>query len=316
MLNKDTTMSTEATLPDDQAPFVDEPLSSDNILEEAEALMNSTMPDTEFEKTGVSSQPSNSNSMVIGGFSIDDNEDNDYKDVSQKEDSVNDLDLMGDERDPLTGGIDEETVARSLSLGNSSRTLLTLHPLQDEMVRGTPPAHPSLADVKAKASDFASSVANFAIKTANNVANAAAGTQSMQPAAIQQRDGSANTPASAPLLLVELDNEQKTRLLDQHLGPFLPGERVIMFLTNLLHVSDSSGYDYPTPPGSMWCCCMTYYRVVLFCTATAVMETPSWLPLTPPPNLLQMPLGSMAGVEKSIYTTPQNTSLMCLVMHG
>ena len=310
-------MSTDATVPDDQVPFVDEPLSSNDIMEEALALMNSTMLDTEVEKTEASSEPSNSDSIVIGGFSIDDDEDNDDKDVLQKDDSLNDVDLMGDERDPLTGALDEEAVAKSLN--NSRRTSLTLHPLQDEMVRGTPPAHPSLADVKAKASGFASSVANFAIKTANNVANAAAGTQSIQPAATQHLNAPSNTPASVILparILVELDNEQKTRLLDQHLGPLLPGERVIMFLTNLLHVSDSSGYDYPTPPGSMWCCCMTYYRVVLFCTATAVVETPSWLPLPSPPNLLQMPLGSMAGVEKSIYTTPQNTTLMCLVMHG
>jgi hypothetical protein len=289
------------------------------ILEEAEALMKATISDS--NATRERAVASNSDSIVIGGFVIDSDEEDDDINASFPEGSFKEVDLIGDEKDPLMATLDEDAVTKSLN--NSRRTSLTLHPLQDEMVRGLSGTHlnpPSLAEVKAKASGFASSVANFALKTANNVANAAAGTQMVQPAAIQQSNQANNitnpTILSPSRLLVELDNEQKARLLDQHLGALLPGERVIMFLTNLLHVSDSSGYDYPTPLGSMWCCCMTYYRVVLFCTATIAVESPSWLPLPTPPSLLQMPLGSMAGVEKSIYTTPQNTTLMCLVIHG
>lgn len=310
-------MSLEPSQNDSTAIIVEHTLGG--ILEEAEALMKATISDSHAAKEHAAA--SNSDSIVIGGFVIDSDEEDDDIDISFPKGSFKEVDLMGDEKDPLVAALDEDAVTKSLN--NSRRTSLTLHPLQDEMVRGLSGTHlnpPSLAEVKAKASGFANSVANFAMKTANNVANAAAGTQMVQPAAIQQSNQANNianqTILSPSRLLVELDNEQKARLLDQHLGTLLPGERVIMFLTNLLHVSDSSGYDYPTPPGSMWCCCMTYYRVVLFCTATIPVESPSWLPLPTPPSLLQMPLGSMAGVEKSIYTTPHNITLMCLVIHG
>jgi len=301
----------------DNAPLEAE-TSSNDILEEAQALMNATLSEEEEELLPPPAT-SNSDSMVIGGFAIDSDDEGDDKESSLPEGSLNEVDLISEEKDPLTAALDEDAVTKSL---NGNR--LTIHPLQDEVVRGSSGAHiqaPSLADVKAKASGFANSVAIFAMKTANNVANAAAGTQTVQPAAIQQTNSINTLPyttqlLSTPRAIVELDNEQKMRLLDKHLGQLLPGERVLMFLTNLLHVSDSSGYDYPTPPGSMWCCCMTYYRVVLFCTASCVVESPPWFTLPTPPSLLQMPLGSMAGVEKSVYTTAQNVTLMCLVIHG
>jgi hypothetical protein len=143
---------------------------------------------------------------------------------------------------------------------------------------------------------------------------------------------------------IELDNDQKNALIREHLGTLLPGERVIMFLSNLLHVSDSSGWELnnisPVSTNNstniqtregMWCCCMTFYRVVLFHTASSYNNRnsiatfsplppldwdPDCWPTPPHPTMLQMPLASMDRVEKSIYTTSQNTTLMGLIMHG
>jgi len=116
----------------------------------------------------------------------------------------------------------------------------------------------------------------------------------------------------------ELDNEQKMALVNIHVGELLPGERVIMFLGNLLHVTDSTHQSKPSmligQSGGMWCCCMTYFRVALFHTSTLALK-------------IQMPLASMDKVEKSIYqagvplgvggTTSTNpTTLMGLVIFG
>jgi len=236
-----------------------------------------------------------------------------------------------------------------------------------------------LADVKARATGFASSMANFAQKAAANVAAAAAAQPVPSNLSLSSSSSSlssnnhTNTTAmmmsmashqtlvphqqqqqqqpNKSIVVVELDNEQKTALIKKHLGNLLPGERVIMFLSNLLHVSDSSGWEYNNleGEGAMWCCCMTYYRVVLFHTAassssssetttTTTTEDPpkkeesnnnnnnnpipeGWdtngcWPPRPQVRYLQMPLASMERVEKSVYTTAQNQSLMGLVMHG
>ena len=74
-----------------------------------------------------------------------------------------------------------------------------------------------------------------------------------------------------PMINIELDAEQKTALVELHVkgGKLLPGEKVIMFLHNLLHVSDSTGFQYAASPqtsSTVWCCAMTYYRLILFGT--------------------------------------------------
>lgn len=135
----------------------------------------------------------------------------------------------------------------------------------------------------------------------------------------------------------QLDKDQKTRLLKQHLADLFEGERVIMFLTNLLHVSDTSGLSFVASQhqnhssvggyGVMWCCVMTYYRLVLFSTADTELnriEPPAgwdincWQTATPPSTsirLLEMPLASMDRVEKTVYQAA-GSSYMGLVIYG
>jgi hypothetical protein len=181
-------------------------------------------------------------------------------------------------------------------------------------------------------------MASFAQKAAAGVAAAAANTPAAAAAAAaamnpqnagtmssvnQLQQTGASSSGYTMLPHVELDNDQKQALIEEHLGPLLPGERVIMFLSSLLHVSDSSGWDHNLVSDTgMWCCCMTFYRVVLFYTETCGQEAPpeDWdedcWPVRPTERHLQMPLASMDRVEKSIYTTSQNISLMGLIMHG
>jgi Myotubularin-like phosphatase domain len=129
----------------------------------------------------------------------------------------------------------------------------------------------------------------------------------------------------------ELDAEQKAALVATHVGPLLPGESIIMFLQNVQHVSDSTGFQYnesamSTLPSPQWCCAMTFYRLVLF--STHPVSTPpcpvSWnaacwpgqgsaassssSSTQPLPNLvLQMPLANMDKVEKSVFTATMAT---------
>jgi len=136
---------------------------------------------------------------------------------------------------------------------------------------------------------------------------------------------------------MQLDKDQKTSLLKQHVGDLLEGERVIMFLTNLLHVSDTSGLSFIASQqqqhsslggyGIMWCCVMTYYRLILFSTGdndTNRIEPPAgwdrncWQTSMPPSStirLLEIPLASMDRVEKTVYQAA-GSSYMGLVIHG
>ena len=141
--------------------------------------------------------------------------------------------------------------------------------------------------------------------------------QQMQQQQQQQSMLMTTTPQPPQPPLPELDAEQKQALLQAHVGDLIPGERVIMFLTNLLHVSDSSSSSTGSNSSSTtttWCCAMTYYRLLLFATH----------PVTPPPkpaawnhgcwpssstqndasssSVWQMPLATMDRVEKSVFT--------------
>ena len=142
--------------------------------------------------------------------------------------------------------------------------------------------------------------------------------------------GPAGTNPSMMQSAAELDNEQKAALIRTHVGELLPGERVIMFVANLLHVSDSTGFSYtysPTAAGTdpsssaavassgaaIWCCAMTYYRLILFGTH----------PFSPPPrpvdwnptcwphrpvHLLQMPLAGMERVDRTVFAAPMTSA--------
>jgi hypothetical protein len=133
----------------------------------------------------------------------------------------------------------------------------------------------------------------------------------------------------------QLDKDQKSRLLQENVGDLLDGERVIMFLTNLLHVSDTSGLSYIASHQSqhssgstiMWCCVMTYYRLILFSTApndSKHIEAPDgwdhncWMTAKDPSisiQLIEIPLASMDRVEKTVYQAA-GSSFMGLVVHA
>lgn len=147
---------------------------------------------------------------------------------------------------------------------------------------------------------------------------------------------SANWNVPNPSGYAQLDKDQKSNLLKKHVGDLFEGERVIMFMTNLLHVSDTSGLSFVASQqqystngghGVMWCCVMTYYRLILFSTNeddTNNIEPPvgwdrnCWQTAMPPSNsirLLKMPLASMDRVEKTVYQAA-GSSYMGLVIHG
>ena len=128
----------------------------------------------------------------------------------------------------------------------------------------------------------------------------------------------------------ELDKDQISKLLEDHVGDLLQGERIIMFVSNLLHVSDTSGVSYAASQTSdeyMWCCAMSYYRIILFSTANPdqhrqmQVSCPSgWDPLCWEPgpeetNLLEIPLASIDRVEKTVYQAG-GSSYMGLILYA
>jgi len=105
----------------------------------------------------------------------------------------------------------------------------------------------------------------------------------------QQVLGHGNVNVKAPSVTVTpvassnagMDNAMKSAVIKSALGKLLPGERVIMFLSHLTHVSDTStphtgvgtNEDLIGPtnvhttgyiPPMVWCCVMTFYRIALF----------------------------------------------------
>jgi hypothetical protein len=128
----------------------------------------------------------------------------------------------------------------------------------------------------------------------------------------------------------ELDKDQINRLVQEHAGELLPGERIIMFLSNLLHVGDTTGLSYASNQSSdayMWCCAMSYYRVILFSTTTpdqqrqVSLQCPEeWDPRCWPAGpeavkFVEMPLASIDRVEKSIYQA-NNSSYLGIIMYS
>jgi hypothetical protein len=106
------------------------------------------------------------------------------------------------------------------------------------------------------------------------------GNSLLMPGAVTHTAMISPAVARAQHALAALDKDQKQALLERHVGTLLPGESVIMFLTNLLFVEayDSSFRNLASSPSNsivtgggqaLWCCVMTFYRLVLFATATA-----------------------------------------------
>jgi myotubularin-related protein 1/2 len=174
-------------------------------------------------------------------------------------------------------------------------------------------------------------------KFASNLASMAQRAVALPPAApqLQQQQSSfrmsnpninmlTSNGASEPIPLQpqpvqpELDAEQKAALIQTHFGELLPGERILMFLANLLHVSDSTSALLDVPG---WCCVVTYYRLILFSTTSS---SPSFFPLPDgwhkscwppsPPTKLELPLACMERVEKSVLPSANTVGLLCLTV--
>jgi len=327
------------------------PASSDamqNVMDEAQQLMDSLGMNLNEEETELSE------SIVIDGFSID-SDDEDEESAAAVDNQKEATTTVSMETNTSSGipvptfkTPSEDTQTEKESNGNNGGIQMPLHPLHEDVLvspptpptptnTGTPtsttastslqppPNHATSSfDFKAKTSLFASNLATFAQKAASQVADQITTTGSGTGGGTTVTPPINMTVEETSLVKVEMDNEQKAKLIHQYVGELLPGERVIMFLSNLLHVSDSSRREYPTQ--GMWCCCMTYYRMILFHTSDDSPQQlqeevpPEWNPhcwkLPETPKLLQIPLASMDRVEKSVYTTPSNHTLMGLVIYG
>lgn len=71
----------------------------------------------------------------------------------------------------------------------------------------------------------------------------------------------------------EMNNAKKTAVVTSAIGSLLPGEQVIMFVSHLINVSDSStpqtgigcsGFHRNDKNDLIWCYIMTFYRVIIF----------------------------------------------------
>lgn len=159
----------------------------------------------------------------------------------------------------------------------------------------------------------------------------AASTNGTIPAGANNNTSINSMPSSLPV--VELDKEQKELLVQTHVGDLLPGEKIIMFLSNLLHVSDSSGFTYShqTEPSTTWFCAMTYYRLLLFGTHPISLPSkpadwngsawPRYSSGSHKPALWQIPLSAIDKVDKSVFSatashTTNPTTLMGLALLG
>jgi Myotubularin-like phosphatase domain len=125
---------------------------------------------------------------------------------------------------------------------------------------------------------------------------------------------------------VEMDKELQAKLIKDNVGNLLPGERIIMFLGNLLHVGDTSGLSYLTSQSSdayMWCCAMSFYRLILFSTAPSekleAAKPDDWNALCWPSSpaattMIEIPLASIDRVEKTVYQAV-GSSFMGIIVH-
>ena len=295
-------MTTDSATVPSSSPDASDPMQS--IMEEAQQLIETLGMDDDM-----------SESLVIDGFAIDsDDEEEATKSVFKLQvPSKNEEEKAEESPPPQYGNI-------------------PLHPLHQDVIAAIPPSMTPLEspptdsatttstsmssfDFKAKTSQLASNFVSLAQKAASQVQHqVAAATVTPTPPTIQQ----ALSMQETAIVAVEMNNEQKAALIQAHVGTLLEGERVIMFLSPLLHVSDSGGGELV----GNWSCVMTYYRILLFSTSVAEKESipqelnPHCWSIPETPSLLQMPLASMDRVEKSVYTTPSNHTMVGLVIYG
>jgi myotubularin-related protein 1/2 len=178
--------------------------------------------------------------------------------------------------------------------------------------------------IKASTSKFASNLASMAQRavtlppqqsTTTPFRGSHAATGMVQSPMSSLTTPSANVAAPELAPPPELDADQKAALIKTHFGDLLPGERILMFLSNLLHVSDST--NVVLDPG--WCCVVTFYRLILFATTPTSSSAPNgwhkscWPPS--PPTQLELPLACMERVEKSVVPSVHGgIGVLCLTV--
>jgi hypothetical protein len=310
------------------------------LLDEADNLMQDldiNEEEVEIEDDTLNESPS----IVIDGFAIDSDEEGEEDDKQKNTATTADVDV----NHPLS----EEW----LTAPASDPAAVLSHPQLQSQPPIVPTEHASsaatmdsLKGLQQQTSRFASNLANMAQRAAHQVAAATAPPPmsqvhgasssfssvtptSMPPSMQQQQPHPSSVPVNPAMKInVELDKDQKQKLVQEHVGDLLPGETIIMFLPNLLHVSDTCGVSYTANTSSdngMWCCAMSYFRLILFNTSTTNCEYESPVPAEwnvscwpSAPNstkLLEIPLASMDRVEKTVYQA-NGSSYMGLVLYA
>lgn len=288
----------------------------DEILKETETLMQGL--DTQ------EADVDDSTGMVFQGFSID-------SDSEDGEDEKNNSKVEVDDH-PLSDHLLSAPTTPAPTLPGAA--VGNVHPLEGTVANGGPTidSFKQQTDAfKQQASRFASNLGSMAQRAAREVAAATntvpvtggpvqgapvaqpLGTPFRPGGAQQAHVGSPGVVNSMPVNNANFTAEQRDLLIEDHFGNLKKGERVIMFLANLLHVSDSSGASYfaaQSSESTMWCCLLTYYRLILFSTAPeAQLQMPApagwhstcWPSSPSATKVLEIPLGSMDRVEKTVY---------------
>jgi myotubularin-related protein 1/2 len=244
--------------------------------------------------------------VIQSGFSIDDDDDDDDDDKEDVPLDDNDQeplhplqDIFLSPTDPVVLSSHPTTTTPPYPSPHTSRpssspssSSMLLNHLHTTNATTSTPSAASLDAFKAQTSRFASNLAHMAQRGLSQVASATT-TAASSPFGMMEHAVPIVIPAhhyqnhqhqpggglvqQQPLLVGPpleqqpqlFDNEQKATLIRTHVGELLSGERIIMFLSNLLYVADStSGFSYShmMEPTTVWCCAMTYYRLILFGT--------------------------------------------------
>jgi hypothetical protein len=313
------------------------------LLDEADNLMQDLDLDLDTEEVEDGDVTLNeSPSYLIDGFAIDSDEEGDDDNKKQDADTTVDVDVDH----PLS---EERLTAPAIDPAAVPSPPQSQYMLQPSMASTEHASSAATMDFKGlhqQTSRFASSLATMAQRAAHQVAAATAPPALSQvhgastslssvsptsmPSSMQQQQQHGSSIPVNPVMKtnVELDKDQKQKLVQEHVGDLLPGESIIMFLSNLLHISDTCGVSYTANTSSengMWCCAMSYFRLILFNTSTTnyEYETPvpaewnvsCWPSIPNATKLIEIPLASMDRVEKTVYQA-NGSSYMGLVIYA
>ena len=313
------------------------------LFDEADNLMQELDISGEEVETG---DDTVDESIVIDGFAIDSDEEEGEGEDNKKQDIGTTNHPLSEEW--LTAPASDPAAAPSHPQSNSNSQSQSQFQLPPPMVStqhaSSAATIDSLKGLQQQTSRFASNFTKMAQRAAHQVAAATAppamsqvhgaspSTSSVSPTSLppstgiqQQQQHTSSIPVNPAM---ELDKDQKQMLVQNHVGDLLPGESIIMFLSNLLHVSDTCGVSYTANTSSengMWCCAMSYFRLILFNTSSTNYEHESPVPTEwnvscwpSTPNstkLIEIPLASMDRVEKTVYQA-NGSSYMGLVIYA